>query len=215
MKHSTKKTANTAKPRKAGKLCGLALAAALSYFPAVQRAEAGMTDMTRIEICDDSPVIELYQIFSRHDAASVIGDDMYDVSSADADAPGNPGWRVYSQNPSHSAVELAVDSRSSDDYSTYTLVFEPQGSFSTSSGRLRFSRVTGSQDYTYDSPVTGSGSVDELIQNHSGYTPYFSYDSSMGPFSMNFTPVPEPGTLGMLAAGFGALGLGRFMRKRK
>ena len=209
------KIKNNLRMKRIGRVCGLASIAMLSYFPLAPKAKAGMSDMTRVEVLDDNSGISGYQMFVKHDILSIIGEDLYDVPLSEASSPGNPGWSAYSENPSHPAVQLDVDSRSDTDTSVFNIIFDPQGTYSTSSGRVKFSRVLGTPDYSYNSPVFGSGLVSDLIQNHGGYTPYFLYDSSMGSFSMTLNPVPEPGTLGLLFAGIGTLGIGKFLRKKK
>jgi len=198
---------NAEKSRIKSAITGLALLA-LTSFP--DSSKAGLTGSTKLEIYEEdlagTPRDSLFVDY-RTEAFVNSGIDPYDVLKSEAGAPAFPeGLIVYSKLDTEE--KLAVDARQRNQ-GNYSFTFEPVGNFQTDKARIKFSNIAGNDVFSY-SFFGGSG----LTSDNGGYTDYFSYNSSSGNFSMDFTPVLEPSSLGLLGLGLGILGLKRFLRKK-
>jgi len=185
-------------------------------------ALAGSTkaDLFKVNVSSDN--IPGSSMYVKHYVDSVDGLDIYDHNWANAPSNPNDQWMKVFTSPY--LEPLDKDSRGLDsltDFDVTLSAIDKLGTgFTANNTRFKFSFTEGPDverpDYLYSiicGTFTESGSVNDIIANHSGYTDPFTYDGSIGA-TLILTPTPEPATLALLGLGAATLIAGG-RRKRK
>jgi len=146
-------------------------------------------------------------------ALASFGYDVYDIPWSDMPDQGHSQWIKAFSSPY--SEPLAWDARPEGYLSgrLYLSAIDKLGTgFVATNSRINFNNLEGNQVYSYtlyenENPLF-SGSTSD------GQSSYFNFDSSKN-YRIDFSPVPEPNTIGLLARGLGAFGLRYYIKRRK